>query len=205
MIECCMTGLCTPNVSPAIKHISAITILCRMNKSNSCIRNYLMFLTLLEIFVLAYLPMQVLSTWSIYILFWGITIFMVVANFQRRCLGVFWWVQPYRHWGVVCGGYADHHHSESPATEGRSGQGLLTRTLDILVHRICCDALHLSLYITVESCFYKVRFDIDAFMRGPVFLLRHDAVARILANGSAAFIESCAAIGWNSCNSVRSL
>ena len=35
--------------------------------------------------------------------------------------------------------------------------------------------------------------------------LRHDAVARILANGSAAFIESCAAIGWNSCDSVRSL
>ena len=27
----------------------------------------------------------------------------------------------------------------------------------------------------------------------------------ILANGSAAFIESCAAIGWNSCDSVRSL
>ena len=41
--------------------------------------------------------------------------------------------------------------------------------------------------------------------QGPVLLLRHDAVARILANGSAAFIESCAAIGWNSCDSVRSL
>ena len=41
--------------------------------------------------------------------------------------------------------------------------------------------------------------------RGPVLLLRHDAVARILANGSAAFIESCAAIGWNFCDSVRSL
>ena len=40
---------------------------------------------------------------------------------------------------------------------------------------------------------------------GPVLLLRHDAVARISANESAAFIESCAAIGWNSCNSVKSL
>ena len=32
---------------------------------------------------------------------------------------------------------------------------------------------------------------------GPVLLLRHDAVARILVNGSAAYIESCAAIDWN--------
>ena len=39
----------------------------------------------------------------------------------------------------------------------------------------------------------------------PVLLLRHDAVARILANGSAAFFESCAAISWNDCDSVRSL
>ena len=30
---------------------------------------------------------------------------------------------------------------------------------------------------------------------GLVLLQRHDAVARILANGSAAFFESCAAIG----------
>ena len=41
--------------------------------------------------------------------------------------------------------------------------------------------------------------------QGWVLLLRHDAVARILANGSAAFFESCAAIGWKDCNSVRSL
>ena len=40
---------------------------------------------------------------------------------------------------------------------------------------------------------------------GPVLLLRHNAVAMLLANGSAAFFESCAAIGWNSCYSVRSL
>ena len=39
--------------------------------------------------------------------------------------------------------------------------------------------------------------------RDPVLLLRHDAVARILANGNAAFIESCAAVGWNSCDSAR--
>ena len=41
--------------------------------------------------------------------------------------------------------------------------------------------------------------------QGPVLLLRHDAVARILANWSAAFIESCAAICWNFCDSVKSL
>ena len=40
---------------------------------------------------------------------------------------------------------------------------------------------------------------------GPVLLLRHDAVARILANGSAAFFESCAVIGWKDCDRVRSL
>ena len=38
-----------------------------------------------------------------------------------------------------------------------------------------------------------------------VLLLRHDAVARIFANGSAAFIKSYAAIDWNSCDSVKSL
>ena len=42
-------------------------------------------------------------------------------------------------------------------------------------------------------------------VQGPVLLLRHDAVARILANGSAAFFESCAPIGWKDCDSVRSL
>ena len=36
-------------------------------------------------------------------------------------------------------------------------------------------------------------------------LLWHDAVTRILANGSAAFFESCTAIGWKTCDSVRSL
>ena len=40
---------------------------------------------------------------------------------------------------------------------------------------------------------------VDACL-GPVLLtlLRH--VARILANGRAAFFESCDAIGWNSCD-----
>ena len=40
---------------------------------------------------------------------------------------------------------------------------------------------------------------------GPVLLLRDDAVTRILSNGSAAFIEICAAICWNSCGSITSL
>ena len=38
--------------------------------------------------------------------------------------------------------------------------------------------------------------------QGPVLLLRHDAVAIILANGSAAYFESCVAIGWNACDSI---
>ena len=33
-------------------------------------------------------------------------------------------------------------------------------------------------------------------LQGPVLPLRHDAVARVLANGSAAFFESCTTIGW---------
>ena len=40
---------------------------------------------------------------------------------------------------------------------------------------------------------------------GPLLLLRHDVITSILANGSAAFIESCAAVGWNNLDSVRML
>ena len=36
--------------------------------------------------------------------------------------------------------------------------------------------------------------------QGPVLLTLLRRVARILANGSAAFFESCDAIGWNSCD-----
>ena len=42
-------------------------------------------------------------------------------------------------------------------------------------------------------------------MLGPVLLLRLDAVASILANESAAFFESCATIGWEDYDNVRSL
>ena len=40
----------------------------------------------------------------------------------------------------------------------------------------------------------------SVIVQGPVLLtlLRH--VARILANGRAAFFESCDTIGWNSCD-----
>ena len=41
--------------------------------------------------------------------------------------------------------------------------------------------------------------------QGPALLLRHDAVAMILANGSADYFENCAAIGWKVCDNVRSL
>ena len=34
----------------------------------------------------------------------------------------------------------------------------------------------------------------------PVLLLRNDAVGRLLANGRAAFIESCDALGWKDCS-----
>ena len=35
---------------------------------------------------------------------------------------------------------------------------------------------------------------------GPVLLLWYDVVAGLLANGSAALIESCAVIGWTDCH-----
>ena len=38
-----------------------------------------------------------------------------------------------------------------------------------------------------------------------VLLLRHHDVTRILANGSAAFFESCTTIGWKDFDSVRLL
>ena len=38
-----------------------------------------------------------------------------------------------------------------------------------------------------------------------VLLLQHDAVTRILGQGSAAFFESCATIGWKDSDNVRSL
>ena len=41
--------------------------------------------------------------------------------------------------------------------------------------------------------------------QGPILLLRHDAVARHSANGSAAFIKSFVDICWKDCDSVRSL
>ena len=40
---------------------------------------------------------------------------------------------------------------------------------------------------------------------GPVLLLRHDTVARILVNGSAALKKSCTPIGWKDCDSLRLL
>ena len=39
----------------------------------------------------------------------------------------------------------------------------------------------------------------------PVLSLQHYAVAILLANGNAAFIESCAPNDWKDCDSVRSL
>ena len=46
--------------------------------------------------------------------------------------------------------------------------------------------------------------EVGVTLQGPVLLLRH-VVARRLANEGTVFIESCAAIGWKDCESVRSL
>ena len=48
-------------------------------------------------------------------------------------------------------------------------------------------------------------YTMPADVLGPVLLLRHDAFARILTNGSTAFFESCTAIDWKACDSVRLL
>ena len=44
----------------------------------------------------------------------------------------------------------------------------------------------------------------DTHQQRPVLLQRSDAVASLSSNGSTAFKESCALIGYNSCNSVMS-
>ena len=48
------------------------------------------------------------------------------------------------------------------------------------------------------------QYDVQTGAQEPALLHPHDAVTRILANGGAAFIEICAAIGRNSCDSVSS-
>ena len=59
----------------------------------------------------------------------------------------------------------------------------------------CIDEMILDQTEAIVSCWCVIEW-----MQGPVLLtlLRH--VARILANGRAAFFESCDAIGWNSCD-----
>ena len=60
---------------------------------------------------------------------------------------------------------------------------------------------------TPETTIAWINDIFHAYLRhqGPVLLLRHYALERVLANGSAAFFESCAPIGWKDCNSVSSL
>ena len=54
-------------------------------------------------------------------------------------------------------------------------------------------------------CVRKYYVYMYSLRQGPVRLLRYDAVARRLINGSAAFIESWDSIGWMDCDSIRSL
>ena len=56
-----------------------------------------------------------------------------------------------------------------------------------------------AIYLTDDLQWHPYTLFHALWNQGPVLLLRHGAVARILANGDAAFFESCAAIGWNDC------
>ena len=61
--------------------------------------------------------------------------------------------------------------------------------------------VNIIIYLKSVFRFYTDQMEgADHKVQGPVLLtlLRH--VARILANGRAAFFESCDAIGWNSCD-----
>ena len=51
-----------------------------------------------------------------------------------------------------------------------------------------------------RTCAMSVKY---CSIQGSVLLLWYDAVASILANGSAAFKESCTPIGWKDCGSVK--
>ena len=57
-----------------------------------------------------------------------------------------------------------------------------------------------------RECVNKwISLNMNSTVQGPVLLLRHDVVARLLANGVAAFIESSATIACKDCDSARSL
>ena len=76
-------------------------------------------------------------------------------------------------------------------TEGTGAQGLMCRCLTAALPCHC---------IGGTKGWTQLELGGQAAQQGPVLLtlLRH--VARILANGRAAFFESCDAIGWNSCD-----
>ena len=73
--------------------------------------------------------------------------------------------------------------------------------LKILFWRNVLMQLQLMFYTTqAEGLRGIVLSRLDLGRQGPVLLMLLRHVARILANGRAAFFESCDAIGWNSCD-----
>ena len=70
----------------------------------------------------------------------------------------------------------------------------------LLMHTMRAMCAHCKLIDSTSSWmrFYRQLETKQSSTKRPVSLLRHDAVARLLASGSTAFSESCVAIGWKS-------
>ena len=78
----------------------------------------------------------------------------------------------------------------------------LNKTADIL-QATCSNAFFLMISLILTQILLKLIMEgliVNKASLGPVSLTLLQHVARILANGSAAFFESCDAIGWNSCD-----
>ena len=88
------------------------------------------------------------------------------------------------------------HQPEIVATKSCGGGGGVTKPISSVP--LCSQFSSLSKHTFAVK--YRVYIWQVSPQLGPVLLtlLRH--VARILANGRAAFFESCDAIGWNSCD-----
>ena len=76
------------------------------------------------------------------------------------------------------------------------------------IHNPIVFLIILFIFIRIISCSFvysSLTLILGYLAMGIGLLLRHDAVAIIVANGRAAFFESCAVIGWKDGGSVRSL
>ena len=139
-----------------------------------------------------------------------------IANYTFTGL---YWTNPQFRVQLKSGGYVSSGQQQivmvsllqrPPPSESEGPQP--RRAIGIDVYKVCR-----TFMITFYKFYWKYRFtgilqphwqlniadlsnDAPPNNQGPVLLtlLRH--VARILANGRAAFFESCDAIGWNSCD-----